>query len=202
MQKRFIIAVDFDGTIVTHKYPDIGELVPYAKQVINMLVNNGNKVFLWTMRCHKKDRDVLDEASQFLKDNNINIELLNKSPAQFSDSPKQYANIYIDDAAIGIPLIEYKGNMVVHPDVESEMMASTNTFSSKEKNDLSKYNLTEKEIKIIEAIANGLSNKEIAKEIFLSEGTVKNNITNILGKLSLRDRTQIAIFAFKNGIVT
>lgn len=96
----------------------------------------------------------------------------------------------------------YKGNMVVHPDVASEMMASTNTSSSKEKNDLSKYNLTEKEIKIIEAIANGLSNKEIAKEIFLSEGTVKNNITNILGKLSLRDRTQIAIFAFKNGIVT
>ena len=92
--------------------------------------------------------------------------------------------------------------MVVHPDVASEMMASTNTSSSKEKNDLSKYNLTEKEIKIIEAIANGLSNKEIAKEIFLSEGTVKNNITNILGKLSLRDRTQIAIFAFKNGIVT
>ena len=113
MQKRFIIAVDFDGTIVTHKYPDIGELVPYAKQVINMLVNNGNKVFLWTMRCHKKDRDVLDEASQFLKDNNIKIELLNKSPVQFSDSPKQYANTYIDDAAIGIPLIEYKGNMVV-----------------------------------------------------------------------------------------
>lgn len=113
MQKRFIIAVDFDGTIVTHKYPDIGELVPYAKQVINMLVNNGNKVFLWTMRYHKKDRDVLDEASQFLKDNNIKIELLNKSPAQFSDSPKQYANIYIDDAAIGIPLVEYKGNIVV-----------------------------------------------------------------------------------------
>ena len=113
MQKRFIIAVDFDGTIVTHKYPDIGELVPYAKQVINMLVNNGHKVFLWTMRCHKKDRDVLGEASQFLKDNNIKIELLNKSPVQFSDSPKQYANIYIDDAAIGIPLIEYKRNMVV-----------------------------------------------------------------------------------------
>ena len=113
MQKRFIIAVDFDGTIVTHKYPDIGELVPYAKQVINKLVNNGHKVFLWTMRCHKKDRDVLGEASQFLKDNNIKIELLNKSPVQFSDSPKQYANIYIDDAAIGIPLIEYKRNMVV-----------------------------------------------------------------------------------------
>ena len=42
----------------------------------------------------------------------------------------------------------------------------------------------------------------ITEELFLSEGTIKNNITNILSKLQLRDRTQIAIFAFKNGIVT
>ena len=68
--------------------------------------------------------------------------------------------------------------------------------------ELSELNFSEKEIKIIEFIANGLTNKEISEEIFLSEGTVKNNITNILSKLELRDRTQIAIFAFKNGIVT
>lgn len=92
----------------------------------------------------------------------------------------------------------YKGNMVVHPDVAIEMMGSnTNT-----KKDIDVYGLTEKEIKIIEAIAKGLTNKEISEEVFLSEGTIKNNITNILSKLELRDRTQIAIFAFKNGIVT
>ncbi len=59
------------------------------------------------------------------------------------------------------------------------------------------YNLTEKEISIIRLIANGLNNKEISQELFLSEGTIKNNITNILAKLELRDRTQLAIFAFK-----
>ena len=92
----------------------------------------------------------------------------------------------------------YKGNMVVHPDVALEMMGSNGSIKS----DIDKYGLLEKEIKIIEAIAKGLTNKEISEELFLSEGTIKNNITNILSKLKLRDRTQIAIFAFKNGIVT
>ena len=53
---------------------------------------------------------------------------------------------------------------------------------------------------IIREIATGLTNKEIAAKLFLSEGTIKNHITNILFKLELRDRTQIAIFAFKNGL--
>ncbi len=92
----------------------------------------------------------------------------------------------------------YKGNMVVHPDVAIEMMGSNGVI----KNNIDKYGLLEKELKIIEAIAKGLTNKEISEELFLSEGTIKNNITNILSKLKLRDRTQIAIFAFKNGIVT
>lgn len=91
----------------------------------------------------------------------------------------------------------FMGNMVVHPDVAVEMMGS----SSAVKHDIEKFGLSDKELKIIEGIAKGFSNKEISEEMFLSEGTIKNNITNILSKLELRDRTQIAIFAFKNGIV-
>ena len=93
----------------------------------------------------------------------------------------------------------YKGNMVVHPDVAKEIL---NNSSTNKKIDIKKFNLSEKEVKIIEAIAKGFTNREIADEMFLSEGTVKNNITSILSKLDLRDRTQIAIFAFKNKIVT
>ncbi|MDS0526994.1 response regulator transcription factor [Clostridium sp. SHJSY1] len=92
----------------------------------------------------------------------------------------------------------YKGNMVVNPQVAKEIFISNGV----NKHDIGKYNLSEKEIKIIEGIANGLTNKEISDKLFLSEGTIKNNITNILSKLELRDRTQIAIFAFKNKIVT
>lgn len=59
------------------------------------------------------------------------------------------------------------------------------------------YSLTDKEIEIIELIAEGLSNKEISAKKFLSEGTVRNYISSILEKLELRDRTQIAIFYYK-----
>ncbi|WP_066893530.1 response regulator transcription factor [Clostridium nigeriense] len=93
----------------------------------------------------------------------------------------------------------YMGNMVVHPDVANKILYSNNLIKSKE---LDKYNFSEKEIQIIKYIAEGLTNKEISEKIYLSEGTIKNNITNILSKLNLRDRTQIAIFAFKNRIVT
>ncbi len=69
--------------------------------------------------------------------------------------------------------------------------------ASEEKN-LTLYDLSEKEYDIITKIADGLSNKEISELLYLSEGTVRNNISTILEKLNLRDRTQIAIFYYKN----
>jgi DNA-binding NarL/FixJ family response regulator len=63
---------------------------------------------------------------------------------------------------------------------------------------LEQYDLTEKEFDIIRHISEGLSNKEISDILYLSEGTIRNNISTILDKLSLRDRTQIAVFYYKN----
>lgn len=63
---------------------------------------------------------------------------------------------------------------------------------------LSHFDLTPKEMTIIEEVANGLNNKEIAEKLFLGEGTVRNYISNILDKLELRDRTQLAIFYYKH----
>ena len=63
---------------------------------------------------------------------------------------------------------------------------------------LKEYGLTDKEYEIIKLIAEGLSNKEISEKLFLSEGTVKNNVSTILSKLGLRDRTQLAIYYYKS----
>ncbi len=63
--------------------------------------------------------------------------------------------------------------------------------------DYLKYDLNEKEMQLIELVAEGLSNKEIASDLFLSEGTVRNYLSAILEKLDLRDRTQLAVFYYK-----
>jgi len=60
------------------------------------------------------------------------------------------------------------------------------------------YKILDKEFEIIEQVSKGLSNKEISKKLFLSEGTVRNYISAILEKLDLRDRTQLAIFYYNH----
>lgn len=64
--------------------------------------------------------------------------------------------------------------------------------------DLSQYHITDKELEIIEKVADGYNNKEIAEALFLSEGTIRNYLSQILDKLELRDRTQLAVFYYKN----
>jgi len=61
--------------------------------------------------------------------------------------------------------------------------------------------LSERELEILRLIAQGASNREIAGALFLAEGTIKNHVTNILGKLEVRDRTQAALKAKDNGLI-
>lgn len=60
------------------------------------------------------------------------------------------------------------------------------------------YDISRRELEIIRLIADGLSNKEIASQLFLSEGTVRNYLSSILDKLQLRDRTQVAVFYYRH----
>ena len=64
--------------------------------------------------------------------------------------------------------------------------------------DYSAYDISEKEYEIITLVADGLSNKEIATNLYLSEGTVRNYLSSILEKLELRDRTQLAVFYYQH----
>lgn len=64
--------------------------------------------------------------------------------------------------------------------------------------DLSQYPITEKELELIQKVADGCNNKEIAEALYLSEGTVRNYLSQILEKLELRDRTQLAVFYYRH----
>lgn len=69
---------------------------------------------------------------------------------------------------------------------------------SSQADDISQYPITDKELEIIQKVADGLNNKEIAEALYLSEGTIRNYLSQILDKLELRDRTQLAIFYYRH----
>lgn len=97
-----IYAVDFDGTIVKHAYPEVGEPVPGALDCLRELTASGHQIILWTMRSGK----TLEAALLYLAGENIDVWGVNENPEQdWSESPKAYAHKYIDDAAMGCPLI-------------------------------------------------------------------------------------------------
>lgn len=95
------IAVDFDGTCVTHDYPEVGKDIG-AVPVLQALNRAGHKIILNTMRSGKE----LEDAKNWFIRNNIELYAANENPTQksWTDSPKVYAHVYIDDAALGCPL--------------------------------------------------------------------------------------------------
>ncbi|MGG3309148.1 response regulator transcription factor [Paenibacillus lautus] len=107
-------------------------------------------------------------------------------------------NIPPDRIIQGIKTV-HDGNMLIHPDIARKLTGMLRPTSQPvpKTAELEQFGLTPAEKKVVVLIADGLSNKEIAGQLYLSEGTVKNYVTEILGKLNLRDRTQIAIFYLK-----
>ncbi len=96
-----IIAIDFDGTVVTHEYPHIGEDLG-AVPVLKELVANDNRLILLTMRSGA----LLERAKEWFQKNSIPLWAVNSNPEQqtWTQSPKIYANLYIDDSNLGCPL--------------------------------------------------------------------------------------------------
>lgn len=98
-----IIAIDFDGTCVMHEYPKIGPPVPLALETLWELQSLGHLLILWTMR----SGPTLQDAVDYLTRKGVVLYGVNHNPTQdeWTESPKCYANLYIDDSALGCPLV-------------------------------------------------------------------------------------------------
>ncbi|MDR0477234.1 MAG: hypothetical protein LBH14_04775 [Desulfobulbaceae bacterium] len=106
------ICVDFDGTLVDHRYPKIGQPVPDAIEWLKKFENYGARIILYTMRSDSDQYGpVLTEAVNYVKTAGINLYGINHNPDQdgWTTSPKAYADLYIDDSAVGCPLTRIKG---------------------------------------------------------------------------------------------
>lgn len=98
-----IIAVDFDGTIVKHRYPEIGEEIPFATQTLKMLIQERHQLILWTVR----EGELLEDAIEWCRKRGVEFYAVNKDfPEEDVNknihfSRKLKADLWIDDRNLG-----------------------------------------------------------------------------------------------------
>lgn len=91
----------------------------------------------------------------------------------------------------------HQGQAQLHPEVARKLMERVRQPRKREQPG---EELTPREMEVLRLIASGMSNKEIARELVMTERTVKGHVSNILGKLGLQDRTQAALYAVRHGL--
>lgn len=121
-----IIAVDFDGTIVQHKYPQIGNEIPFAVESLLKLQKEGHQLILWSYRTG----ELLREAVDFCKSKGLKFYAVNCNyPEEEFDecvSRKIYADLYIDDRNIGgLPDWGHIYNMISNSNIETQKQGNS-----------------------------------------------------------------------------
>ena len=97
------IAVDFDGTIVRHRYPEIGEELPFATQTLKMLIEDRHKLILWSVR----EGHLLDEAVEWCRERGVEFYAVNRDYPEeditrnMHFSRKLKVDLWIDDRNVG-----------------------------------------------------------------------------------------------------
>ena len=109
-------------------------------------------------------------------------------------------DIPADDLAEAVRLA-HSGVYQLSPEVAGKLVGAFEEVSARtEAAERVKHDLTPRELEVLRLLSTGATNAEIAEQLVVSEGTVKNHVSNILGRLGLRDRTQAAIYAIENSL--
>ncbi len=190
---------------------EVTDAVENGKEVIRSIRKVKPDVILMDIRMPEMDGVV---CTQIIKENYPDIKIIILTT--FDDDEyvfnalKYGASGYLLKGISTKELVEsirkvHHGTAMINEDIASKVVK---LFSQMAKSNLTiqiseqqTEELKNTEWKIIALIGSGLSNKEIAGKLCLSEGTVRNSLSNILSKLDLRDRTQLAIWAVQTGVV-
>lgn len=199
--------------IVLNSYEDfqVTDAVENGKEVIRAVRREKPDVILMDIRMPEMDGV---QCTKILKENQPDIKIIILttfdddeyvfSALKYGASGYLLKGISMDELKDAIYKV-YKGNAMINPDIASKVLKffsqmAQNSFAITVEDDLA-ADISNSEWRVIKQIGRGLSNKEIAAKLCLSEGSVRNYLSSILRKLGLRDRTQLAIWAVQTGAV-
>jgi DNA-binding NarL/FixJ family response regulator len=189
---------------------EVTDVASNGIEVIQCIRRNKPDIILMDIRMPKMDGV---QCTKIIKENYPNLKVIILTT--FDDDEYVYnalkygasgyllKGVSIDELVKAINTV-YTGRAMINPDIAAKVvklfsqMAKSNFAIEVGEKDVEK--LTKTEWKIIEQVGCGYSNKEIADTLNLSEGTVRNYLSIILGKLRLRDRTQLAIWTVQSGV--
>ena len=191
--------LEFDGSIevvseASNGIECLNKLEDYIPDVLLLDINMPEKNGLEVLdEIKKKDYDlkvliltVHNELEYLLKAVDIGVDGYILKDSKSSELKKAIHSVLSGDNYIQASLIPALNNRLANRDID------------KDKIDL----LTDRELEVLIGVANGMINKEIATNLNISERTVKNHVSNIFKKIDVSDRTQAAVFAIKNNIIT
>jgi len=188
---------------------EITGAVSNGVEVIRSVRENRPDVILMDIRMPEMDGV---QCTQIIKENypDIKIIILTTfdddeyifSALKYGASGYLLKGISMDSLVDAIQKV-YSGNAMINGDIATKVL---DMFSKMAQNDISikvedglEKEITDSEWKVIRLVSEGMSNKEIASKLYLTEGSVRNYLSSILRKLDLRDRTQLAIWAVQTG---
>jgi len=208
-----IIIVDDDKLVAT----SLKMIVESDKDIEVLAIGNSGEEAIKLFDEYKPDVLLMDIRMDGLSGLDAGEEILNKNKdakilylTTFND--EEYIDKALSIGAKGyiikqdfegiVPSLKtvFEGNMVFGKEVTEKIVAMSKVKAENEVKSSGEAfaELTSLELEIVKCVANGENNKEIAENLCLSEGTVRNYISNILSKLDIRDRTNLAIFYLNN----
>jgi DNA-binding NarL/FixJ family response regulator len=147
-------------------------------EVLEELKKSKSKVKVLILTVH-------NEIEYLMKAIDIGVDGYILKDTESSELKRAILSIFNGESYIQPSLIPAMNNRLINRDIDDARIKS----------------LTKREMEVLIAVANGMSNKEIAVTLHISERTVKNHISNIFKKIEVCDRTQAAVFAIKNNII-